>query len=327
MGYDNVPWMIGGGAEHSPEVGRLIAFAASGGAEGVVSPGDLKVTALGTPGAAVTVGRGALIIHNRFTSNTNESYVVRMATPENAAIAATGAGVTRRDLIATIITDPFVAGSTHPIPTDRKVGPYVKTVVIPNVAASVTRLQDVPAYATATGYALAMVTVPPSTSAITNAMITNLRVMGLGRTQRRLLQVTSPGDAGASAAQDALTSTVFIRWPNAAQFQIDVPSWATHAIIRGTVSSYAVKSGATTGRMRASGFGGATPHVSFDENWDGGQRRTSLSFGGEVAIAPQYRGTRQPVNFDGLRSQASGFLDADAFTNSMVDVQFEERAE
>lgn len=327
MGYDPVPWMVGGGAEHSPEVARIMAYAASGGAEGVVGSTDLKVSALATPGGSVSIARGALLIPNRFTANTSETYVARMATPETVAIASTAAGVTRHDLIATIITDPFAAGSNHPNPTNPKVGPYVKTVVIPNVGSTVTRLQQVAAYQSATGYALARVSLPASTTAVTNAMITDLRVMGLGRTERRLLQVTSPGNTGSATGVNALTSTVFIRWPDAAQFSIDVPPWATHAIIRGTVSSYAVKVGATTGRLRASAFGGSTPHVSFDENWDGGQRRTSLSFGGEIAIASQYRGTRQPVNFDGLRSQANGYLDADAFTNSMVDVQFEERAE
>lgn len=327
MGYDPVPWMVGGGAEHSPEVGRLVAYAASGGVEGCVGSTDLKVTALGTPGLSVSVARGSLMVPNRFTSNTQESYVVRMATPETVAIAATGAGVTRTDLIATIITDPFVAGSTHPTPPNAKVGPYVKTIVVPNVSTSVKRLQDVAAYATATGFALARVTLPPSTTGVTNAMITDLRSMAQTATSRIMRAVTSTGSVeGANAGPIPLNS--YGPFPTQATWPISIPTWATHAVVRGDINAFRVIEGWVQGRVRAMFVGQVVRESSFDLTTAvPDSYRSSVGFASEITIASQYRGTTQTLSFEGMRSSGTGRIVADLYTQSLLDITFEQRTE
>ena len=61
MSFDSVPWFVGGGALHSPEVARLLAHAATSGAAGVVTPADLAVSALPVPGASVRVAVGGAL--------------------------------------------------------------------------------------------------------------------------------------------------------------------------------------------------------------------------------------------------------------------------
>lgn len=328
MGYDPVPWVVGGGAEHSPEVARQLAYAATGGFEGVGGDSDLKVTALGTPGASVSIARGVVTINNRYTTATQESYIARMATPDTVAITATGAGAGRTDLIAVQIMDPFAAGSTAPNPTNPKVGPYVRTLVVPNVSANVKRLQDVSGYATATGVALAKVTLPASTSAITNAMITDLRDLANMRTQSLLFTANSTGAGknaqGAYVSPNGLTSATFITWPSVATWNIDVPLWATRAVVTIQVLAAATRGGDHWGETRASLGGQTTAMSAYDINSDGANpQRVSIGAGGSIAVPLAMRGTTQTLRMEALRTTGSaGHLTAQAGVTTIAQVFF-----
>lgn len=181
MTWDSVPWFIGGGAQHSPEVARLLAYAATNGAEGVVSPGDLKVAPLDVPGASVRVLAGACLVPNRAAGGIAQTYVGRNPSQDVVAIGATGSGAGRSDLVVARVEDPFMAGEPWDDPADPITGPYIFTRVISNVPAGTTRLQDVPGHAGESGIALARIDVPANTGAITTGMIKDLRKLAQAR--------------------------------------------------------------------------------------------------------------------------------------------------
>jgi len=326
MAWDSVPWFIGGGAQHSPEVARLLAYAATSGAEGLVEPGDLKVSALSVPGASVNIAPGAALIRNRAAGGTSQTYVARNPIQDTVKIAATS-GSKRSDLIVAQIEDPFMAGEPWQDPADPTVGPYIFTRVISNVPAGTQRLQDVPAYAGRSAVTLARIDIPASTGTITNAMITDLRRVALPRSQRELLQAQSTGGPSTTAV-DPLNTSTYKAWPRAASWEVEIPEWATHAQVRGDVQSYVLKVGNAVGTLRAAFLGQVGRVSSFDENWGGssGQNtRNSLGFAHVFEVPAAMRGTTQTLRFEGKRDGA-GYIDADAFTVSLADVTFSQKA-
>lgn len=226
MPLDSVPWFVGGGALHSPEVARTLAYAATNGKQGVVSPTDLKVTATAIPGGTVQVAVGAAVILNRNPTGANQSYIARMNTADTVAVAATSSSGGRSDLIVIQIEDPYVSGEPWQDPADPTVGPYVFTRVISNVPAGTTDLSKVSGYSGRSAVALARIDIPASTGTITNAMITDLRRIANPRSERQIIS-TTPTDYTAT-----LDKNVWRAFPNKALTGIYVPEWATHAVIR-----------------------------------------------------------------------------------------------
>jgi hypothetical protein len=225
--FDPVPWFVGGGAQHSPEVARLLAYAATGGSEGVVLPGDLKVTATTTPGGTVSVAPGGVLVLNRAIGGTAQTYVGRMVTADTVSISPTTSSGARTDLIVAQIEDPFMTGEPWQDPADPTVGPYIFTRVISNVPSTATRLQDVSGYEGRSAVTLARVTLPANTATVTNAMITDLRSLARPRSQRNVYSGTLP------ASNRSITlSGGWSNFPNAPISGIDIPAWATHMIMR-----------------------------------------------------------------------------------------------
>jgi hypothetical protein len=243
MSWDSVPWFVGGGAEHSPEVARLLAYAATGGAEGIVVPGDLKVVPLAVPGGSVTVSSGAALILNRATGGTAQTYVARNPSADTVGIAPTGSAGGRSDLIVAQIEDPFMAGEPWQAPANPKAGPYVFTRVIPNVPAGTTRLQDVPGYTGRSAVTLARVDLPASTGTVTAAMITDLRALARPRQ-------SSETYADLGASRSTLSSTSYTTFP-AYRPGVPVPTWATHMRVDVTIAQLSA-AGSATGNLTLS---------------------------------------------------------------------------
>lgn len=245
MAWDSVPWLIGGGAEHSPEVARLLAYAATAGSEGIVEPGDLKVSALTVPGASVNVSPGAALIRNRASGGAQQTYVARNPTRDTAAVASTGSSK-RSDLIVAQIEDPYLAGEPWQDPANPKVGPYVFTRVIPNVPAGTTRLQDVAAYAGRSAVTLARVDIPANTAAITNAMIVDLRDVAQPKNREEAWVTNGPAGYGnVFETQDGVWKTLATLTTTAT-----IPEWATRALVRSSVSGLGVFGGEWRGHAR-----------------------------------------------------------------------------
>ena len=321
--WDTVPWFIGGGAQHSPEVARMMLFAATGGAEGVVLPGDLKVLPLDVPGGAVRAVPGGVLIRNRATGGDSQTYGGRLVTEDVVQIAPTGSGAGRSDLVVARIEDPNMAGETWGEPEDPTVGPYIFTRVIPNVPKTTTRVKDVPGYATSTAIEIARVDLPASTGTVTAAMITDLRRVAVPRSARSLdLQRSSVSQLNATAGEAYFP-------PNTQQ--IYVPDWATrltgYVTANGMVQRGTDEAMATRVRLgnAATGVYSISTVTDLDAELGDAQRRSPI-FGISIAIPASMRGTTQPVSCWSTRMYptAKGRFSTDTATQVLFDLLFEE---
>lgn len=315
MAIEGVPWMVAGG-KHSAEVGRQLAYAATNGATGVTLPTDLKVTALPTPGAGVRIGAGGASIVSRFPGAEGQSYVIRGVGSTDVNVAKAGTSATTRYVIIRI-TDPAYAG--QPVPANPAVGPYAIPDIVPDIANL-----EYPFIA------LAKIVMPANTATITQAMITDLRVLANPRTHR-VQKMTR----GIPQLDVAAILPAFQDWPNFVP-QIDIPSWATHVQASLQVFGAAVVNGTTLGDWElVLGWAPGPTLVSdlstYDLNTPGfyydGVRAPSMGLILDKPIPAAMRGTRQTIRGRANRTLAnnnSGFLRSDHQTQIWFDVWFSE---
>jgi hypothetical protein len=324
VSWDNVPWFVGGGAEHSPEVARLMAYVAFRGNEGVLAAGDLKVTALAIPGGAVRVAPGACSILNRATGGAYQAYAGRLPSEDSGvSVPPTGAGAGRSDLVVARVEDPFLPGEPWADPSDPKVGPYIYTRVIPNVPSSTTSVAGL-----GLGYsaiALARIDLPATTGTVTDAMIVDLRKIANPRRERAVFTTTQ-------GSSQALSSASFVSWPSAGSWSVTIPGWATQAIIRGNVGGVPIPAlsstaaGTVYGQLRASLGGTATNWTPWDETVPAGANvdRKFWACADTITIPAAARGTTATIRLEALRSGGNVNPTADARTSATIDVEFVE---
>ncbi|MCQ9385113.1 hypothetical protein [Brevibacterium moorei] len=221
MALDPVPWFIGSPAEHSAESARQLLWNATGGRTGISAKTDFSVKALGTPSGSVYVYPGGGVIESTYAGATQQSYAVRSAARTTVAVPANNGSSAVTQYVYVEINDPQYAGSA---PANPKAGPYNKFGVSTSRTGAHPRL------------ILASIKVPANTSAITNAMITDLREMVSPR--RLELVHARPRVASDSGSESFLTSRMgsggeYFPGGNGSPntFTVDVPSWASRMII------------------------------------------------------------------------------------------------
>lgn len=219
MPFDPVPFFVGGGAVHTPEVFRALAYAATGGQEGIVQPADLKVVPLAVPGGGVMVSIGGGYALSRAANAAEQTYVFRHPTPTQVDITPAGSSGSKAVMIVARVEDPWVAGEPWDDPSDPTVGPYVFIRAI-DCNGSTTKLRNIAGHANDTGIELARINIPANTGTITSAMITDLRKIARPRETHESLV-----DLGSSTG--TLTSAAGTLFPPY-QPSILVPDWATH---------------------------------------------------------------------------------------------------
>lgn len=316
MPWDSVPWFVEGAAEHSSEVTRLLAYAAFGGADGIVGANDLRVQALSSPAAAVRVTGGACAITNRAPGASYQSYAARLPTPDQVSVAATGVSA-RSDLVVARIESPYT--ESWPLPADPKVGPYVFTRIVSGVPKTTTDIAQIrPGDSAIT---LARVDLPPNTSSVTAGMITDLREMVQARRERRLYPCL-PTQAEALTAQNG----AWYDWPTAARVTVKVPKWATRAQIITTITGLGLTGDYVYGSMQhvlGTTWGGRETPI--DDDQGSGNRRTTLAVATVMDIPLAMRGTTQPLF---LRTYMGTFhtgdLSVDRWTAIVHDVEWQE---
>ncbi|MEU9699557.1 hypothetical protein [Streptomyces sp. NPDC047981] len=318
MAWDSVPWFTEGGAEHSSEIARVLAYAAFGGAEGIIGAGDLQVRALAAPAAAVNVLPGACAILNRAAGGAYQAYAARLPSADQVPVAATGVS-SRSDLVIARIENPNSAGETWPLPSDPKIGPYIHTRIVSNVPPTTTSIRQVrPGDSAIT---LARIDIPANTSTITQGMVKDLREMGNPRSRRRLYTASPAGDqnwAGNSVGQ-------WVAWPPAAHWSVEVPLWATKARIVLTLAGVqALRSGV----WGASAWKLGTRQgqsVQFDTGTTDGSERLHLISADTVTLPAEFRGTVQHLNgMISLDDNNPGTLQADVVTTCIADIEWVE---
>jgi hypothetical protein len=324
MAFDSVPWFVGGGAEHSPEIARVLAYAAFNGNEGVLSSTDLAVSALTTPGAAVNVGPGACAILNRATGGMYQAYAARNISTIPVSVAATGA-TPRSDMIIARVEDPYMAGEPWADPANAKVGPYVFARLISNVPNTATTVAELNL-----GYSaipLARIDIPANTATITQAMLRNLRRVANPRRERIMLTVnpTLP-DAGP-------TENTWKNWPDQAQWNVQIPAWATGAVLSWTLHGVRVERNSTTvdgstyGQTRLR-IGGAEQQVTQGASYDIvtdksiSVDRYTIGGGDTRSIPASIRGQTHQIRIQASRSGGNESINVDAGASVVVDVEF-----
>lgn len=321
MALDNTPWFVGGGAQHSPEVARMLAFASTRGAEGIVGLGDLKVQAQAVPNGTVRVSTGAGIILNRYAGGGQQSYGLRNATQTDVAITATGSGAGRTDLVVARVLDPQYEGAA---PGDPITFQYSRLTVVQGVPAGTKTAAELNL-----GYpaiALAKVTLPVSTATITAGMITDLRRVAQPRRERAMVTVFP-------SATQSIPTGGYGSWPiqSAQRPLVAVPTWATKVDIVAHLSGVKFVQGggtATTAGIRT-GFGSSLPAengIIVQDSVDTSGRYHYTLVGTHV-VDSSMRGTDQYINIQGYRTFGSGLWTADNQTSIVIDWEFSEGAQ
>lgn len=300
MTWNPTPWMVGGGAEHPVEVARMLAYAATGGADGVIEPNGLKVRPLATPGTSVRVGSGGCVMRNRYPGGGEQSYVGRNPGDDVVPIAATSSAAQRSDLVVARVVDPQYEGAA---PSNPNAFQYMRTEVIQGVPwnadqAWLTANRQYPAIA------LARIELPPSTGTVQAQHITDLRALAQPRSHRVV-------EMGGPTADAFLTSSDGTVWPSFAP-SVRIPAWATHVSVIATIAAVGYMDGSVAGTLAVSlGPAGASQWRSSNTYYDldvgsNDGARTTLAIGGKGPIPTALRGTVQQVRTEGKRDAYTG---------------------
>ncbi|WP_329131558.1 hypothetical protein OG552_10520 [Streptomyces sp. NBC_01476] len=295
---------------HSAQQFRMLVRDLANGAEGITQGDDLKVTALGTPGAAVQVGDGSGVVRGKANSFQG-SYSACNIGSATVSIASTG-GSPRSDMVVLRILDPQYEGSLDPA-TDQ----IMFFDVISNVGSTAT---VVPGGYTA--IPLARIDIPASTSTITSGMITDIRQCANPR-RNRTLWTYSPT---AALVEISGSSGTFSYWSNVAGWNIPVPDWATTVKIVLTICQIRYSTADFFGNLSAT-FGASLSlqNTVLDDNNGTGVRRSTVVVADTLTIPSAYRGTSQL-----LRPRAAGgggnggHVGMDTGVTLVADVEFTE---
>jgi hypothetical protein len=281
------------------EVGRLLAYVASGGTSGIVNPKDCTVHELDTPGSSIRVRAGAGVVQSAYAAAGQQSYCARNPDDDIASITATGSGSGRSDLVCARVLDkqyPGVGSS----------GP--ETFIVEDVDPGTTTVGDAVAQGKtglAAACALARVDLPARTSTVTQGMITDLREIVNPRFYQWTWTVSRPNDA----ADDYLTSVKPNTqvWPSFASVSVPVPLWAIRAHCQSIITCGSEQgknqANAAGGRLELNFAGKAGADVFFHIGIPTSIIQTAtLVCGCNTDIAPSQRGTNQTIEIKGWKS-------------------------
>lgn len=310
---ENTPWLVSG-AEHSAALARTVAYASTGGKEGVASPGDLKVVAQNVPDGSVRVLPGVATLLNSYPGGSGQAYTARNLSETDVTINPTGSGSGRSDLIVLSITDPEYGGEA---PTDPNTFEYTRIEVISGVSSDQRDLSGLnfprPAIP------LALVTLPPSTGTVQSGHIKDLRFLANPRTERHLFVYAITQDDGIIPLRNATDplvpnpTEVGDWWPNpknVSDWTIDVPEWAQRVRMVGQWGGVLLPSGGGNawGRIWArigsiyDDDGIDTQEVSWDlDSERTGNSREAWMTGADRAVPTSLRGTKN--QWVGLRGR------------------------
>lgn len=319
MALETVPWFVGGGAEHSPDVARMVAYAATSGGAGVLGVGDFRVTPLPVPGTSVRIAAGSAAIPNGYLAAPDygkQSYIARAASVTDVPVTATGSSGGRVDLVILRVDDPQYGGQ---LPADVKVGPYNRFAIIENVTPGSTEL---PADLGYPAIPLARLDIPASTGTIQASHITSLRKMPTPRTSRDLITIRP-------TVTEDLTSTAFVNFPSQSSTQVKIPTWASRVTIKGDVSGVYMGTGPTGchGELRTNlgGIFSNPTYYDFDLSAGQGYGRYTIICGDTSPIPEWMRGTTQTLSIQGRKVAGTGKITSQTpYTFASLDIEFTE---
>jgi hypothetical protein len=307
------PFFTGGGAKHDATQSRLTLL--GDGAEGIIGGASCKVRQLATAGAAVLIGDGALRIKGR-VNPWQGSYSDYNIGDEQVAVPANDTANTRYDLLVVRVEDPQFEGTRDPLLSD---------IIFPELIAGVPAGTKTLAGAGRGGYSaipLARLEIPATTSAITNAMIVDLRFLAAPLKERSIYRFDTTAADTLNIAEPSDE-----RFPQDAFWDILVPSWAAHVWVTGYLSGVKIVTAGIAGLLVHLNDVGRTSVTAINEPdvVAGSFDRKAYPVGGKIAVPAAARGLVKRLQFVGYKGATSAtFLETDGYTTGLIDVQFEE---
>ena len=266
MALRPVPWAIGHGAHNAVEGARLSLHAGTRGARGVMSPTDMRVTALPVPGGAVRIHKGAAVMPNDYVPGSSQAYAVEEQSSTDFPIPPTGsAGGAVRYLVARVMDDQY-AGQA---PTDVINGPYNDYAWL----SSDPRVNP-PSYPWTL---LARINQPANTATITQAMTTDLRQVANPQIKDDWIArptVNAHLTGWSHILRQAKNGTgddrgeQFPDGPHGGEFAVFCPTWATYVLVEFTWSGIRCSGQNAWGGYYLQYTDGTTWRSSQDFGWD-----------------------------------------------------------
>lgn len=300
--------MFVSGATHPSNAVRMMIRDLARANEGVIGGTDLKVRQIATPTGQVRVVDGSAFVKGKTSLTSQGTYHVTNIGDTTVDIAPTGASG-RSDLVVLRVEDPEYEGNINPATT---IPAYIQ--VVPGVAGTQTTVPNT----SWSAVALARIDIPANTAAITDAMITSVRVVANPRRERTLYTVNQ------SATQD-LTVTTYPTFPSQASWTVPVPSWATQVKLIGQANGVRLATGDYAGGFRAVlGTSITTQSTGLSFDAPTGTYRTTLGMADTRTLPLAYQGTNQTLALQAAKTSGTGVLRADTGTSAIVDVEFYE---
>ncbi len=247
MTWQTVPWMVGGGAEHSAELARALAYSQAGGGEGVGSGLDCKAQQNTVADNRVRIGPGVVTMLNRYGGGARQAYVGYNPTDEQVTVPATTSSGARSDLVVARVVDPQYSGTT---PTTVAAGPYMFSEVIANVPATTTKFSQL-------GLAYPAVEIcridrPANTNTVSNGQIVDLRKLTRPRTSKYTARHVAVNGASYPTNSEFFLSHNDTGWKNWWTFNnIPVPEWAGRMVLTCPITSMGFAGGYFYGEFLA----------------------------------------------------------------------------
>jgi len=307
------PWYIDAEARHQAQTQRLLAYAAIEGKEGVLADDHLAVKDLDTPGAAIQVNPGGYSILARHTGGEYEAYVGKIPEAVQVDVSPTDSSGERTDLVILRVENPYVQGSgSWQQPEDPVDGPYVHVRVIEDVEKNIQTVRAINEDWSA--ITLARIHRPASTGVVEQSHITDLRSLAqLGG--ERITIIENPPPDLPPVAQEIYFNIVnetsgglfdqgdaidddhngWQNWPDDADWNVPVPSWASHMSVIMQLYGIRQEGEGTYGELRVQIDNGTknTAPVTYDFTTDGqveGWRRDPMFAVDYLSVPSSLRG-------------------------------------
>ena len=305
-------------------VARLQLQAATRNGNGVLSPSAMVVRPLDVPGQGVLISDGAGVALGREAADQG-SYFVRNIGDAQVSLTATGSSGPRSDLIYVRVEDPTVDGT--PWSWNPETDQLVYFRVWEGCPAST---EDVPEGET--GIPLARLDRPASTGPVTGSHIVQLAPKLDPRSLTDQLTMVGSWEIPDSVGN----TTEWEQWPSGAEWELDVPTWATQIVVSYRMDGVQYRrtggpggSGADAQGYTRANFGGTgmqtVRHWVRGVSGDAGTRdytRMSVGGGDTMDIPASWRGTTKVLKLQGAAIAGTGTGKIEADGGSMVTVTY-----
>lgn len=283
------------GYGYPAEAFRAEHYAATSGGNGVGSPTALKVHAQPAPDGTIRTNPGGATLKSTYAGQDEQSYHTYFG-PRTVSVSPTGSSAGgRTDLVVVQLCDPehdnhWSYDGEYPIPAD-----VAKDMEFQRI--HVLEGRDRTAHLDFPHALLAEINRPPNTTIVEPSHITDLRMLANPKT----LMVPLVKNIGSADTHVAGRTG---NYNTLAEFQVDVPEWATTAVVDATLAGCFTRhpNGGVVGNFDFSGLGSAAGgEGGFTQTGWGAAgsvayERIDFHAGGEVLIDPERRGTNQRIN-------------------------------